>query len=132
MSLRQPTATITLNQQELDRIRARLNGLLDDLENEVSTTVDGMRTTGGAFPDPADRATMESERNLTLRIRDRERKLRNKIEEALARIEAGTFGICEDCGEEISFARLDARPVTTLCINCKSEQEQDEEKHQAG
>ena len=106
--------------------------MLVDLESEVSSTLDGMRKDGGAFPDPADRATMESERNLTLRIRDRERKLKNKIQEALARIEDGTFGICEDCEGEIGFARLEARPVTTLCINCKSEQEQDEEKHQTG
>ena len=113
-------------------MRARLNEMLEDLENEVSSTVDGMRKGGGAFPDPTDRATMESDRNLTLRIRDRERKLRNKIEEALARIETGTFGICEVCEEEIGYARLEARPVTTLCINCKSEQEQDEEKHQTG
>jgi len=106
--------------------------MLDDLESEASTTVNGMRKDSAAFPDPTDRATLESERNLTLRIRDRERKLRNKIEDALARIEDGTFGICEVCGEEIGFKRLEARPVTTLCINCKSEQEQDEEKHQTG
>ena len=114
-------------------MRVRLHGMLDELESEVSSTLDGMRKDGGsAFPDPTDRATMESERNLTLRIRDRERKLKNKIEDALARIEDGTFGICEVCEEEIGFARLEARPVTTLCINCKSEQEQDEEKHQSG
>ena len=103
--------------------------MLEELEGEVSSTVDGMRAAGGAFPDPTDRATLESEHSLTLRIRDRERKLRNKIEDALARIEDGTFGICEVCEEEIGFKRLEARPVTTLCINCKSEQEQDEEKH---
>lgn len=113
-------------------MRGRLHGMLEELENEVSSTVDGMRKDSGTFPDPTDRATLESDRNLTLRIRDRERKLRNKIEEALARIEDGTFGICEVCGEEIGFKRLEARPVTTLCINCKSEQEQDEEKHQSG
>lgn len=121
-----------MNQEQLDTLRARLHGMLEDLENEVSTTVDGMRKEGGAYPDPTDRATVESDRNLTLRIRDRERKLRNKIEEALARMEDGTFGICELCEEEIGFKRLEARPVTTLCINCKSEQEQDEEKHQTG
>src|SRR3970282_2275718 len=106
--------------------------MLVDLESEVSSTLDGMRKDGGAFPDPADRATMESERNLTLRIRDRERKLKNKIQEALASIGDGPCALCEDCGGEIAFARLEARPVTTLCINCKSEQEQDEEKHQTG
>lgn len=112
--------------------RGKLNAMLEDLEGEVSVTVDGMRQDGIAFPDPTDRASLESERNLTLRIRDRERKLRSKIEEALARLEEGTFGICEVCEEEIGFKRLEARPVTTLCINCKEEQEVDEEKHQAG
>ena len=121
-----------MNPQELDLIRAKLNGMLEGLENEVSSTLDGMRKGSGAFPDPTDRATMESERNLTLRIRDRERKLRNKIEDALGRLEQGTYGICEACEGEIGFKRLEARPVTTLCINCKSEQEQDEEKHQTG
>jgi DnaK suppressor protein len=119
-----------VNQEQIEQLRAKLNGMLGELEDEVSSTLDGMRQDGGAFPDPTDRATMESERNLTLRIRDRERKLRKKIEEALARLLDGTFGICEVCGEEISYKRLEARPVTTLCINCKSEQEQDEEQHQ--
>jgi DnaK suppressor protein len=58
-----------------------------------------------------------------LRIRERERRLITKITEALERIEEGTFGICERCGEDISDKRLEARPVTTLCINCKQEQE---------
>ncbi len=121
-----------MNQEHLELLRGKLHGMLQELEDEVSTTVNGMRNDGGAFPDPADRATLESDRNLTLRIRDRERKLRNKIEEALARIDDGTFGICEVCEEEIEFARLEARPVTTFCINCKAEQELDEEKRQMG
>ena len=78
------------------------------------------------FPDPTDRATQESDRTFELRIRDRERRLINKIQEALARIETGTFGICEVCEEDISEARLKARPVTTLCIDCKMEQEKKE------
>ncbi len=79
------------------------------------------------MPDPADRATLESDRNFTLRIRDRERRLIGKIKEALERIENGTYGICESCEEDISEKRLKARPVTTLCIDCKTKQE-DEEK----
>jgi len=110
-------------------IRGKLNEMLAELEDEVATTLNGMRQDGDPFPDPTDRAALESDRNLTLRIRDRERKLRNKIEEALARLDEGTFGICEVCGEMITFKRLEARPVTTLCINCKEEQEIDEEKH---
>ena len=117
-----------LNRQSLSRISAKLQGMLDELEAEVATTVDGMRVGTGAFPDPTDRASLESDRNLTLRIRDRERKLRNKIDDALARIEDGTFGMCEVCGDEIGTERLEARPVTTLCINCKESQEQDESR----
>ena len=79
------------------------------------------------FADPADRASAESDRAFTLRIRDRERRLIRKIQAALQRIDDGTYGLCEDCGEEISIARLKARPVTKLCINCKSRQEEGED-----
>ncbi len=100
----------------------RLDGLLE----EVNKTVNGMSGFSERLPDPTDRATAESERNFTLRIRDRERKLIGKIKEALERIENGTYGICEDCEEEISEKRLKARPVTTLCIECKTRQEVEE------
>ena len=76
-----------------------------------------------AYADPTDRATLESDRNLVLRMRDRERKLLTKIDEAFARIESGSYGRCEECEEEIGLERLKARPVTTLCIGCKSAQE---------
>jgi DnaK suppressor protein len=75
------------------------------------------------FPDPTDRASLESDRNFMLRIRDREAKLIKKIKKALARIDNGSFGICETCGEEISIERLRARPVTTQCIECKTKEE---------
>jgi len=94
--------------------------------DEATKTVSGMTDHGQTFPDPTDRATLESERNFTLRIRDRERKLISKIKEALNRLDQGTFGICEECGEDISDERLKARPVTTLCINCKKKQENEE------
>ncbi len=78
------------------------------------------------LPDPTDRASLESNRNFTLRIRDRERKLIKKLSGALARIDKGTFGICESCGRPISQKRLIARPVTTHCIECKTEEEKTE------
>jgi DnaK suppressor protein len=78
------------------------------------------------FPDPTDRAAMESDRNFLLRIRDRERRLILKIKAALERIDENTFGICEVCGEEISEKRLKVRPVTTLCIDCKTREEAEE------
>ena len=74
-------------------------------------------------PDPVDQATLEADRNFNIRMRDREIKLIRKIEHSLSRIEAGTFGICEVCGEEISIKRLKARPVTTYCIACKNRME---------
>lgn len=76
-----------------------------------------------SYADPNDRASLESDRNFLLRMRDRERKLLTKIDEAFARIEAGNYGRCEECGGEIGIERLRARPVTTFCITCKSAQE---------
>ena len=81
------------------------------------------QTTEEAFADPTDRATYEADRNVELRMRDRDRKLLSKIDEAFTRIESGAYGLCEECGDEIGLARLKARPVTTLCIDCKSAQE---------
>ena len=99
---------------------------LDELYDEAEKTVAGMTDTEETFPDPTDRATLESDRNFMLRIRDRERKLIVKIREALQRIEDGTFGLCESCGDEITADRLKARPVTTLCIECKRKEESTE------
>ena len=115
-----------LTKKKLEDFRKLLEGRLDELLQEANKTVSGMTSHKENLPDPADRATLESDRNFTLRIRDRERKLIGKIKEAIARIENGTYGVCEMCGEEISEARLKARPVTTLCIDCKKSQEVDE------
>src|SRR5207244_13634475 len=79
-------------------------------------------------PDPTDRASLEDNRNLMLRIRDRERKLISKIDEALGRIDDGSYGKCEECGSDIGIARLKTRPVTTLCIDSKSLQEAQERR----
>ncbi len=78
------------------------------------------------LPDEIDQASSEYTQSLIFRLRDREKFLLAKIDKALQRIDAGTFGICEKCEEEISLKRLEARPVTTLCIRCKEEQEQKE------
>ncbi len=103
-----------------------LQGRLSELFEEAEKTVAGMTDTEETFPDPTDRATLESDRNFMLRIRDRERKLISKIREALQRIEDGEFGVCESCGDDIGIERLKARPVTTLCIDCKRKQEASE------
>ena len=97
--------------------------------DEATKTVSGMTDHRERFPDPTDRATLESERNFTLRIRDRERRLISKIKGALNRLDLGTFGICEECEEAIAVKRLKARPVTTLCIRCKEEQERHEKMY---
>ena len=103
-----------------------LNDEMKALLGEAGKTVTEMTSDASSFPDPTDRATQESDRNFELRIRDRERKLINKIKDALDRIDADEFGVCEDCGEEISEARLRVRPVTTQCINCKMDAEKKE------
>ena len=115
-----------MDEKKLEYFRGLLQGRLDDLLAEAEKTVAGMTDTKENFPDPTDRAALESDRNFLLRIRDRERKLISKIEEALARIEDGSYGICDACGEEIGEQRLKARPVTTLCVECKKRQEAQE------
>jgi DnaK suppressor protein len=80
-----------------------------------------------AFPDVSDQASAEVDQNFSMRIRDRERKLLKKIDEALDRMSNATYGVCEHCGGEIPYKRLKARPVTTLCIECKTSQEQEEQ-----
>lgn len=115
-----------MEKEKIEEFRQILQSQLDSLVREAEKTVTEMTDEKTNFPDPTDRASLESDRNFELRIRDRERKLIMKIREALDRIDAGEFGICESCEEEIGEARLKARPVTTLCIECKTEQERQE------
>jgi DnaK suppressor protein len=115
-----------MEKEKVEEFRKILQGQLDELLREAGRTVSEMTDEKTNFPDPTDRAALESDRNFELRIRDRERKLIVKIREALERIDSGEFGVCESCEEEISDARLRARPVTTLCIECKTEQERQE------
>jgi DnaK suppressor protein len=117
-----------MEKEKLEVFRKILNERLEELLQDAARTVNHMTDEEENFPDPTDRASLESDRNFMLRIRDRERKLIAKIREALDRIEKGTYGICEECGEEISEERLKARPVTTLCIDCKTTQEEDEKR----
>src|SRR5512137_2814048 len=100
----------------------RINELLNGAEKTVAEMTDEQEN----FPDPTDRASLESDRNFELRMRDRERKLIAKMQEAIKRIDDGEFGICEVCSGPISEKRLLARPVTTLCIDCKTKQEKEE------
>jgi len=115
-----------MKKEKAEEFRKVLQSQLDELVREAGKTVSEMTDEKTNFPDPTDRASLESDRNFELRIRDRERKLIMKIREAIERIDEGGFGICESCEEEIGEARLRARPVTTLCIECKTEQERQE------
>jgi DnaK suppressor protein len=102
--------------------------LLTEAEHTLTSKISSEKE---SFPDPTDQAVAELDNNFVLRLRGREQKLLKKIEEAIARIDSGEYGVCESCGEQISLKRLEARPVTTLCIECKTRQEE-EEKLQAG
>jgi len=116
-----------MDQEKSLYFKGLLEGQLRILIQEAEKTVTGMvQERNGDFPDPTDRASLESDRNFLLRIKDRERKLITKVKEALERIDNGTYGICESCGKPISEKRLIARPVTTECIECKTEEEQKE------
>ena len=112
-----------MKKKQLDYFREILRERFQELVAEAEKTVTGMTTAKDNYPDPTDRASLESDRNFMLRIRDRERKLLSKITSALDRIESGDYGICEMCGDDIGEKRLKARPVTTLCIACKKKQE---------
>jgi len=93
--------------------------------NEVGEVLTN-RTDPEAFPDVSDQASAEVDQNFSMRIREREQRLLKKIDEALDRMKTNTYGICERCSGEIPYKRLKARPVTTLCIECKTLQEQEE------
>jgi len=103
-----------------------------DLERQrkamLDEAVEGLANPNGqeTFPDVSDQASAEAEQNFLMRIREREQRLIKKIDEALARMDQDIYGICERCEEEIPYPRLKARPVTTLCINCKTLEEQEE------
>jgi DnaK suppressor protein len=112
-----------MDKEQLELFRTQLLLKKQEILTDAGKTMTEMTDQTTNVPDPNDRATLESGRSFELRIRDRERRLLSKIDEAIARIDDGTYGVCEDCGEEIGLKRLEARPVTTLCIDCKTIQE---------
>ena len=112
-----------MSQGQLDHFHKILSAWKRELMFEVDRTVHHMQDEAANFPDPNDRATQESEFGLELRTRDRERKLLRKIDSALARIEDGSYGFCDETGEEIGLKRLEARPVATLCLEAQERRE---------
>ncbi len=118
---------MALTKKEVAAFEEQLSAWKAELEESQNDTMHQMHeqeTT--AFPDPADQAAAETDLNFDIRIKSRELKLIHKIEETLYRLREGDFGTCDGCGGDISVKRLQARPVTTLCIDCKTEQEQSE------
>ena len=112
-----------LSQQDLDFFKKLLIQQLDELLDQAKKTVGTLIQDGNSSSDPLDQVSEAMGRDYTLRIRDREYRLIQKIKTALEKIQEGTFGVCENCEEDISFARLKARPVTSYCIHCKSKLE---------
>lgn len=113
-----------MNKKDIARFKKRLLEQKQILINIINTSKEqGLGFSSEDLPDEIDLASSEADQSLNLRLRDRERVLLKKIERTLEKIGEGTFGVCESCGEEISAKRLEARPVTDLCIRCKEDQE---------
>jgi len=109
-----------MNPRQLAHFRNILEALKQELSQDIDRTVHTMQDEATIFADQNDRASQESDMALELRNRDRERKLIKKIDETIAKIDAGEYGYCESCGIEIGLKRLEARPTATLCIDCKT------------
>ncbi len=113
-----------MNKKELKRFREILTKRQQEIMSAAIVTKErGMGFSTDDLPDEVDLASSESDQSMNLRLRDRERVLFKKIEKALKKMDAGEYGVCERCGEEIGLKRLEARPVTDLCIRCKEEEE---------
>src|SRR4249919_381794 len=117
-----------MNAKQRTHFRKILEGLKAELSEEIDRTVHTMQDEATVFADPNDRASQESDISTELRNRDRERKLIKKIDETIARIDKDDYGYCEKCGIEIGLKRLEARPTATLCIDCKTLDEQREKQ----
>lgn len=112
-----------MNETMQEYFRQKLQTWKEELLRESEETLENLQDGGLAEPDLTDRATLETDRALELRTRDRERKLISKIDEALERIEEGTYGYCEETGEPISVRRLEARPIATLSLEAQERHE---------
>ena len=117
-----------MNLRQRGHFKKVLEALKVELSLDIDRTVHAMQEDATVFADPNDRATQESDIALELRNRDRERKLIKKIDETIARIDKDDYGYCENCGIEIGLKRLEARPTATLCIDCKTVDEQREKQ----
>jgi len=116
-----------MKNKDLEYFRKMLTCWQEDLYKQADVTVADLQKPAVKAIDPVDQASLQTTRDFTLRIKVREGRLIGKINQSLSRIEEGTFGICDMCGEEISIQRLKARPVTNFCITCKNKMEALEE-----
>lgn len=115
-----------MNERMRDYFRAKLVAWRNDILREARETLDHLQADSSNHPDIADRASSETDRSIELRARDRQRKLINKIDQALKRIDDGSYGFCEETGEAISVKRLDARPIATLSLEAQERHERRE------
>ncbi|HLT31401.1 MAG TPA: TraR/DksA C4-type zinc finger protein [Myxococcaceae bacterium] len=119
-----------MNQKDLKRFKKMLeDSKASLLESAKRTLMEESNFDTDDLPDEIDLASSEYAQSMVFRLRDREKFLLMKIDRALKRVDDGTFGVCERCEEDISIKRLEARPVTTLCIRCKEEQEKREKSY---
>ncbi len=118
-----------MSPQQLEYFRRKLLDWRNELLQESENTINHLKEENWQEPDINDRATLETDAALELRTRDRYRKLINKIDAALARIADGSYGYCEETGEEIGLARLEARPIATLTIEAQEKHERLERQH---
>lgn len=115
-----------LTEEKKQYFKELLTQRLEELTAEVNKPVSTVTNLNDKYYDLVDQAMVEADIDFSFRLRERQGKLIDKIKSALERLEQGIYGVCEECGEEIAEKRLEARPVTTLCINCKKKQEADE------
>lgn len=118
-----------MNERQLEYFRKKLLSWKEDILRESRETIGNLQTETENHPDLVDRASSEADRALELRTRDRQRKLISKIDEALRRIEDGSYGYCEETGEPIGVARLDARPTATMSVEAQERHERRERVH---
>jgi len=118
-----------MNERQLEYFKQKLLNWKEDILRESRETLSHLQTDTENHPDIADRASSETDRALELRTRDRQRKLISKIDEALRRIEDGSYGYCEETGEPIGVARLEARPIATLSLEAQERHERRERVH---
>ncbi len=129
-----PTSKTKIKNVKENKSSSKYEDIRKDLERQKNALLaeageligGGLNPEKENYPDLSDQASAESEQNFVLRLKDREQKLLKKIDEALDKIANNTYGICDSCGEEINLKRLMARPVTALCIECKTKQEEEE------